>query len=157
MTPGGAEWHAEPRWHAALERALGTAFRVHTGKLMSAADVLTSPLAKRTAAESCGASAVDMESAAVAAVAADAGIPFVAVRIVADASMDSLPEDVGKWIDDSGCRRLLPLLGTIVAPAQWPVLMRLATRYRAARRTLEAVATRLVPSGFFFARAAARS
>jgi adenosylhomocysteine nucleosidase len=157
LAPGGAEWHAEPRWHAALERALGAAFRVHTGTLISVAEVLASPLAKRTAAESCGATAVDMESAAIAAVAADAGVPFVAVRIVADASADALPEDVGKWIDASGRRRLLPLLGTVVTPAQWPTLLRLAARYRAARRTLEAVANRLVPSGFHFARAAARS
>jgi adenosylhomocysteine nucleosidase len=157
LAPGGAEWRAEPQWHAALERALGTAFRVHTGMLVSVAEVLASPLAKRTTAESCGATAVDMESAAVAAVASEAGIPFVAVRIVADASTDALPDDVDKWIDATGRRRLLPLLGTVVAPAQWPTLLRLAARYRAARRTVEAVATHLVPSGFHFAQASARS
>ncbi|HEY7673353.1 MAG TPA: hypothetical protein VIC71_14150 [Gammaproteobacteria bacterium] len=154
---GGPEWRAAPRWHAALERALGGAFRVHTGTLVSVAEVLASPVAKRTAAESCGATAVDMESAAIAAVAAGAGIPCVAVRIVADTSVDSLPDDIGKWIDASGRRRLLPLLGTVVAPAQWPMLMRLASRHRAARRTLAALAERLVPSGFQFAPAAAQS
>jgi adenosylhomocysteine nucleosidase len=157
LTPGGTEWRADPRWHAALERALGAAFRVHTGKLVSVADVLASPLAKRTAAESCGASAVDMESAAVAAVAEDAGIPFVAVRFVADASVDALPSDVTKWIDDSGRRRLLPLLGIVIAPTQWPALLRLAARYRAARRTLGAVAVHLVPSGFCLAQAKVQS
>jgi nucleoside phosphorylase len=157
LAPSGAEWRAEARWHAALERALGAVFRVHTGVLMSAAGVLTSPLAKRAAAESCGAAAVDMESAAIAVVAADAGIPFVAVRIVADASADSLPDDVEQWIDDSGRRRLAPLFGAVVAPAQWPTLLRLSARYRAARRTLEAAAERLVPSGFCLTPAPARS
>jgi hypothetical protein len=122
---------------------------------VSVTEVLASPLAKHTAAESSGAAAVDMESAAIAAVASSAGIPFVAVRIVADTSMDALPDDIGKWIDASGRRRLLPLLGTVVAPAQWPTLLRLAARQRAARRTLEAVAERLVPSGFLFAETAA--
>jgi adenosylhomocysteine nucleosidase len=154
LASGGAQWRAEPRWHAALERSLGTAFRVHTRTLLSVPEVLASPLAKRTAAESCGAGAVDMESAAIAAVAAGAGIPFVAVRVVADASTDSLPHDVGKWIDGSGRRRLLPLLGTVVAPGEWPTLLRLASRQRAARRTLDAVAQHLVPSGFHFARTA---
>jgi adenosylhomocysteine nucleosidase len=157
LAPGQPAWRAEPRWHAALERALGSGFRVHTGMLVSVAEVLTSPLAKRAAAESCGAVAVDMESAAVAAVAADARIPFVAVRIVADASADALPDDVGKWIDASGRRRLQPLLGTIVAPAQWPTLLRLATRYRAARRTLDALASCLVPNAFHFVQTASRN
>jgi nucleoside phosphorylase len=151
----GAKWRAEPRWHAALERALRLSFRVHTGTLVSVPEILASPLAKRTAAESCGAAAVDMESAAIAAVASDAGIPFVAIRVVADASTDSLPHDIGKWIDASGRRRLQPLLGTVVAPREWPTLLRLASRQRAARRTLDAVAQRLVPSAFHFARTAA--
>jgi adenosylhomocysteine nucleosidase len=157
LARGEAGWRAEPRWHAALERALGTAFRVHTGPLVSVAEVLASPLAKRAAAESCGAVAVDMESAAIAAVASGAGIPCVAVRVVADTSADTLPDDIGKWIDEAGRRRLRPLLGTIVAPAQWPTLLRLASRQRAARRTLAALAERLVPSGFHFARAPAQS
>jgi len=68
-----------------------------------------------------------------------------------------LPSDVTKWIDDAGGRRLLPLLGIVVAPAQWPALLRLAARYRAARRTLTAVAELLVPSGFCLAQAKAQS
>jgi adenosylhomocysteine nucleosidase len=157
LARGEAGWRAHQRWHAALERALGATFNVHTGPLVSVTEVLASPLAKRVAAESCGAVAVDMESAAVAAVASDAGIPYVALRIVADGSTDSLPDDISKWIDASGRRRLRPLLGTVVAPAQWPTLLRLASRQRAARRTLEAVAQRLVPSGFHFAQSAALS
>jgi nucleoside phosphorylase len=155
LASGGAGWRADPCWHAAIERALGAAFRVNTGTLVSVPEILASPLAKRTAAESCGAAAVDMESAAIAAVASNAGIPFVAVRVVADASNDSLPHDIGKWIDVSGRRRLQPLLGIVVAPGEWPTLLRLASRQRAARRTLNAIAARLVPSGFHFARAPA--
>jgi adenosylhomocysteine nucleosidase len=157
LASGGTRWRAEPRWHAALERALSAAFRVHTGTLVSVPEVLASPLAKRTAAESCGAAAVDMESAAIAAVASHAGIPFIAVRVVADASTDSLPHDIGKWIDASGRRRLRPLLGTVVAPGEWPTLLRLASRQRAARRTLDGVARHLVPSGFHFTQATARA
>ena len=157
LTPAGAQWRADARWHAALERELAAPFRVHTGALVSVAEVLASPLAKRTAAESCGAVAVDMESAAVAAVAADAGIPFAAVRIVADACADSLPDDVGKWIDAAGRRRLLPLFGVLLVPTQWPMLLRLGARYRVARSALEAAAVRLMPSGFGLAPPAARS
>jgi adenosylhomocysteine nucleosidase len=155
LASGGREWRADRRWHTTLKRALGTGYRVHTGTLVSVPEILASPLAKRAAAESCGAAAVDMESAAIAAVASEAGIPFIAVRVVADASTDSLPHDIGKWIDDSGRRRLLPLLGTVVAPGEWPTLLRLASRQRSARRTLDAIAADLVPTGFYFARTAA--
>ena len=93
----------------------------------------------------------------VAAVAADAGVPFVAVRVVADACADSLPDDVGNWIDAAGRRRLWPLFGALVAPTLWPMLLVLGARYRVARRTLAAAAERLAPSGFGLAPPAARS
>jgi len=157
LVPAGGEWHAEPRWHAALTALLGASFVLHTGPLVTAAEVVASPRDKRAMAQSLNAIAVDMESAAVAAVAAEAGVPFAAVRVVADTSADALPADVAKWIDASGNRRILPFLGAAVAPAEWPALLKLASRYRVARRTLEAVARSLLPSGFCVSHVAARA
>jgi adenosylhomocysteine nucleosidase len=148
LTLAGGEWRAEPRWHAALAAVLGAGFVLHTGALVSVAAVVASPGDKQATARSSGAIAVDMESAAVAAVAAEAHIAFAAVRVVADVSADALPADVAKWIDAAGNRRILPLFGAAVAPAEWPTLLRLAGRYRVARRTLEEVARCLLPSGF---------
>jgi adenosylhomocysteine nucleosidase len=148
LTLAGGEWRADARWHAALAAMLGAGFKLHTGALVSVVEVVTSPRDKEAMARSSGAVAVDMESAAVAAVAAEAEVAFAAVRVVADGSADALPADVAKWIDAAGNRRILPLLGAAVAPAEWPMLLKLASRYRVARRTLEGVAHCLLPSGF---------
>ena len=145
--PGGAEWLADARWHAALAAglaaALGARARIHVGALVCVAHVLESPRAKLALAETTGAVAADMESAAVAAVAAEHGLPFAAVRVVADTSADTLPADVGEWVDAAGHRKLMPVLGAAIRPLQWPALLTIAARYRLARRTLAAAARHL--------------
>jgi hypothetical protein len=81
-----------------------------------------------------------MESLAVAQVAAQRGIPFIAVRVIVDTASDVLP---GSVIAASGggavnVRRLLA--GLALAPRDLIGLLRLARRYRAATRSLNAVA-----------------
>ena len=64
-----------------LERVSGRVV-ISTLSLYHASSVITSPDEKRAVYERVGAGAVDMESAAVAAVATETGIPFVVVRVV---------------------------------------------------------------------------
>jgi adenosylhomocysteine nucleosidase len=49
-----------------------------------------------------GASAVDMESAAVAEHARDAGLPFRSIRAVSDTANENLPLDFNVYIDERG-------------------------------------------------------
>jgi hypothetical protein len=81
-----------------------------------------------------------MESAAVAAAAARAGVPFVALRVVVDALDDALPRGAEQWIDERGNRRLAPALRAVFSADQWRPLVTLTRRYRLARRVLERVA-----------------
>ncbi len=87
-----------------------------------------------------------MESAAIAAVAARARVPFVALRVVVDAQGDALPAGAEKWIDARGNTRSAAALRALVRPGDWPALWRLALRYRRANAVLgrlaQCVATR---------------
>ena len=138
-------------WKARIVAAIGTELATDEGALLSADSVLHTPDRKSAAARTTGAVAVDMESAAIAAVAAAAGLPAVAIRVVADCAADTLPAGIERWIDPSGHRRLAPIAAAALSPAQWPVLALLARRHRAAQRALRAVAQRLAPTGFEFA------
>jgi adenosylhomocysteine nucleosidase len=75
------------RFHAALEtRRLGFS----TGAILTATRILKDGAAKRNARARTGAFAVDMESAAIAAEARQAGLPFACVRAV----LDTIDEEV---------------------------------------------------------------
>jgi len=139
----GTPLAVDAAWHARLA-ALADDFRVENGDLLTVPAALESPAAKRAAAAATGAVAVDMESASVAAVAARAGVPFVALRVVVDALDDSLPSGAEQWIDEHGGRRLAPALRAVVSIGQWRPLVTLARRYRVATRVLDRLAAALV-------------
>ena len=88
-----------------------------------------------------GALAVDMESYAVAEVARAQGLPFLAVRVIVDGAGDGLPRPVAAVADGAGPLNVWRLIGAMArAPSDLAPLLRLARRYRAASRSLAAVA-----------------
>lgn len=132
----GASFEADREWHAELAagvRSLGLAPALDD--LLSVPAAITS-VAEKAEAGAGGAAAADMESAAIAAVAARAGARFVALRVVVDAAGDELPADVERWIDERGERRIGAALSAALNPKEWRGLWTLARRYRAARHTL---------------------
>lgn len=146
--PCDAEWAAAVRAAARAGVTSATAPAVSAGTLLGVAAPLATPAAKAQAHAETGAVAADMESGAIAAAAAEAGVPFIAVRVVVDASGDALPPQAEHWIDARGDLRPLAALGAALAPAEWPRLVVLARRYRKANAALAALAARLVPDGF---------
>jgi adenosylhomocysteine nucleosidase len=122
------------QWRECLLSALPPHPGVVSGALLtSAAPVATATLKQRLFRDS-GAVAVDMESAAVAAVAADHGLPFLALRVILDTAQDSLPASLMRAFDPATAHRSLwPLLR---APSQWRSLLRLSAQYRIARRAM---------------------
>lgn len=93
-------------WRARLRVALarrGMRRRLWEGGLMGAGAVIGAPAVKALLHNaSGGALAVDMESAVVARVCAEAGAPFAAVRAVADPRMRAVPGWLAGCIDDAG-------------------------------------------------------
>jgi adenosylhomocysteine nucleosidase len=146
----GAEFGTDTRWHRELHRSLRTVLPVDTGDLSESLGVLKTAAAKAALADSTGAVAVDMESAAIAKAAADARRPFIAIRVVLDTSSDHLPNTIESWVDGAGNRRMVAAWTTLFRPADWMSLLRLSLRYCAARRTLAGASVLLVPQDLKF-------
>lgn len=96
---------------------------------------------KMKLAHATQAAALDMESASVARVAKANGIPFVAVRAIADPHDMNLPRAVSVAVDEQGQVNLGKLLAYLVAhPYELPALIRLGRHFKAAKLTLKRVA-----------------
>ena len=129
-----------PKWRQRLRAALPASSIAWGGRLLTADRPLARPAAKGDAWRSTGASAVDMESVAIAQVAAQAGLPFIALRVVVDTAADELPAAV---LDASSAARVRIgrlLAGLLLAPGDLGALIRISARYRIASRALAAVA-----------------
>ncbi|WP_456305125.1 phosphorylase family protein, partial [Crenalkalicoccus roseus] len=95
--PRGA-WSADAAWAAALARATGARLGVVAG----AAEVVAEPAAKRALRLATGALVVDLESEAAAAFAAARGLPFVALRAVADTAGEGVPRAAAVGLTAAG-------------------------------------------------------
>ena len=138
--PRGA-WRADMGWAAALARATGA----RLGTLAGAARVVADPAAKRNLHNATGgALAVDLESEAAAAFAASRGVPFVALRAVADTARESVPQSAAGGLTSDGrpaaARVALFLLRR---PSELPALLQVAKRTKLALASLERAAKAL--------------
>lgn len=149
----GDAYAADVEWRAVIDGALRGELRVSDGDLLSVAEPLVTPAAK-SAAAALGAVAVDMESAAIAAIAARARVPFIALRVVVDTASDVLPPAAVAWVDAGGDRRFAAALAAAFKPLQWRALWTLAQRYRAASRALDRAAALTAASRVLVAPAA---
>jgi hopanoid-associated phosphorylase len=141
--PGGA-WPADPAWAAALARATGA----RLGMLAGAPRVVADAAAKRQLhAATGGALAVDLESEAAAAFAAAHGLPFAALRAVADTAEDSIPAAAARGLSLSGRPAVARVaLGLLRRPQELPAVLELARRTRLALESLRRAAASL-PAG----------
>jgi adenosylhomocysteine nucleosidase len=128
-------------WRARVESALLARYPVASGKLLSTDRAIASIEEKAALHRATAAIAVDMESLGIAQVASAQGLPFIAIRVIVDSAADNLPRVVAAAADESGQLNIWRLLGALArAPADLAPLMRLGRRYRAASRSLSAVA-----------------
>lgn len=137
----------DTRWRHALHALLAGRFAVANGVLLSTGHVLDVG-EKAVAARATGAIACDMESATVGAAAAAAGIPFVALRVIADRASDRLPHGVAAWVDAAGNSRLAPVLAALSRPTEWRSICVLVSRFAAARNVLRRLAVELGTAEF---------
>ncbi len=124
------------------ERALATAQRAAVpatlGPVLCSPRVLLKAAEKRAAAVETGAVAVEMEGAAIAAVAQRTGVPFIAVRAVLDTAETELPES-GDFMDpQTGSVKLGEVLRHLARqPSAISELLALQRMMGAAQRSLE--------------------
>lgn len=129
-------------WHGSLCRHLKDNFVIHVDPLVESETVLATRAQKRALMLHSSAIAADMESAALAALARDAGVPFVAIRAVSDTAVARVPHWLGGVIDNGGRLCVTGAIRQILLrPLDWAAVSRLALGFRAARATLTDVAT----------------
>lgn len=138
-------------WREALACELATHHAVYEGAIAESRDIVADPMGKQRLYETSGAIACDMESAAIAEVAAEHGIRFMALRAIIDDANMTLPPVALAAMDADGHLRPGGLLSAIASEprrlhAQLRSLKQLAVAFRAARNSL-GDAARLIVDG----------
>jgi adenosylhomocysteine nucleosidase len=145
----GSVYPVDATWRESLCAQLKEKVKLHEGLLAESMTIVTRPAEKVTLFQQTGAIAVDMESAAVAAEAQRAGVPFMAIRAVADPVGTTLPQSALASLGEFGKLRPLRLLKALAKnPVELFALVRLGRNFRAAQSTLSIVA-RLAGSKLF--------
>jgi adenosylhomocysteine nucleosidase len=139
----GARFVTSAPWRERLIAALSASCPIRAGTLLTCAEALETPAEKAAAFRDSGAVAVDMESVAVAEVAAIHRLPFIAVRVIVDTAKDTLPSAVVAASRAGSVQIGRLVAGLMLAPGDIAALIRLAGRYRAAMRSLRVVGARL--------------
>jgi adenosylhomocysteine nucleosidase len=125
-----------------VSRAIPASQPLCSGRLLTSAEALGSLEAKSLALRRTAAVAVDMESSAIAEVAAASRLAFLVVRAIVDGATDPVPRAaLSALTPGTDALRIGRVLAALArAPAELPALIRLSGSYRSARRALAAVA-----------------
>ncbi|MGZ8219796.1 phosphorylase family protein [Methylomagnum sp.] len=136
----GTGYATDTDWRRRFLQALSPAMPIKRGQLAESRHVVPGPAEKQALFAATNAAAVDMESAAVARVAQSHGLPFLAVRAIADTSAMAMPAAVLVALNPRGDVRLGKLLAHLARhPAQVGELIRLGRAFGAAVGTLRRV------------------
>jgi adenosylhomocysteine nucleosidase len=136
------------RWRERVAGSLQRQAPVSAGALLTSALPVAEAQLKARLFQDTHALAVDMESAAVAQVAAEHALPFITLRVIVDTASVSLPGSVMRTLDPANAGRsgLWRAWTLVSAPADWGALLRLARAYRLARQALRECARRGAPT-----------
>ncbi|MGZ5576178.1 MAG: phosphorylase family protein, partial [Methylobacter sp.] len=118
--------------------------KTHTGSLTESLTIVAAAKDKKHLHSQTGAIALDMESIAIAKVARQNDLPFIAIRAIADPVSMDLPKAINHSLNDQGDIVLAKLLLFIVRhPSELPGLIKLGLHFNAAKNTLKSVAKQL--------------
>ncbi|HTD24263.1 MAG TPA: hypothetical protein VK738_16510 [Terriglobales bacterium] len=120
-----------------IDAASGKGYSTGPGiRILVTANKILGSEEKRALAQRFAAHAVDMEAAAVAEVAAQAGLPFFAVKAISDELEFPMPP-MDKFVDvDGNFDTGKFVLHATLRPAMWPVVFRLARNSSRAAKAL---------------------
>ena len=141
-TAGMAHPLAATHHRAAAARAGATAA---TGPLVTTREVVATPEAKASLFARSGAVAVDMESAVIAARAAQSGYPALVVRAVSDDAGQSLPPELTRLVTQEGRLRLAGALAlSVTRPSMLAGAFELRQQTRQALRAVARMLAALI-------------
>ncbi|MGH8614906.1 MAG: purine phosphorylase [Gammaproteobacteria bacterium] len=146
IVSGRAQITVDEHWRQRLLSCLVEGLAVYSGAIAHTPVALSSRAQKTSLHAETEAMAADMESMAVAQVARKAGLPFVAIRAVADPFDMMLPHCALNAIDDLGKAKLTKLWsGLIRSPLELVPLIKLGIGFYQALSTLRYVSKRAGP------------
>jgi adenosylhomocysteine nucleosidase len=125
---GVASWSVDPVWRERVHARLAAGgLEPKPGSLVGSDRIVATASDKQELFGATGAQAVDMESHAVAAVAAAAGLPFLVVRALADPCDQVIPQVAREALRPDGRVRIRATLGGLIRqPGELMALLRLA-------------------------------
>jgi adenosylhomocysteine nucleosidase len=130
VVEGPARFSCDPAFTAWLSGA-------NCDAVLAAQDIAVTVAQKAALFAQTGAAAVDLESGAVARVAAQAGLPFAVLRAVADPASKNLPPAALVALNHAGRIGFFRVLASVLRhPRQIPALLALARDASAARKAL---------------------
>jgi len=141
ILPDGDEIPTAKNWRERLLAVLPRNGGVMVGAVAGSETIVANPQAKQEIYDATAAVAIDMESHRVAGIAARAGVPFLVIRAVSDASDQTIPKTAIGAISENGT----PLYGKVISriirqPGDLPKLMRLSKDSERALASLRRVA-----------------
>jgi len=140
----GTHFSIQSDWHRDSQKRLSNTRPVHTGRLAESHNIVASSEAKKRLHRQSNAIALDMESVAIANVARQNRLPFLAVRAIADPAGMDLPKAISHALNAEGDIVLGKLLRFIAQhPSEVPGLIKLGLHFNAAKNTLKWVAKQL--------------
>ncbi len=141
ITRDGEHFSTDQTARKALHKMVGLSTHIGHAPVLGSSKLIMSPRRKINLHVDTGAAAVDMESHSVARAAADAGIPFLVVRVVSDNAYNRLPKSIlGSITPSGGMRPLRVALNLLYRPYDLPGLIRLRRDSAVAHQCLRSVA-----------------
>ncbi|MGZ5006275.1 MAG: phosphorylase family protein [Methylobacter sp.] len=140
----GVQIDIDHDWFNFAKNRLSTHLKIHTGSLVESLTIVAAAKDKKHLHSQTGAIVLDMESIAVAKIARQNELPFIAIRTIADPVSMDLPKAITHALNDQGDIVLARLLLFIALhPAEVPGLIKLGLHFNAAKNTLKSVAKQL--------------
>jgi len=141
---GNVEIAVNADWPVHTKNSLANHVVVHSGCLAESTRIVSSCNDKKQLQSITGAVALDMESIAIARVAKQHTIAFLAIRAIADPVNMDLPQAINYSLNAQGDVVLGKLLLFLfLHPAELPGLIKLGLHFNAAKKTLKSVARHL--------------
>ena len=141
---GKVEMVVNSDWLGYTKNNLANHVAVYSGSLAESISIVSSSKDKKQVHSVTGAIALDMESLAIAKVAGQYALPFLAIRAIVDPVNMDLPLAISYSLNDRGEVELGRLLFFLfLHPAELPGLIKLGLHFNAAKKTLKSIAKHL--------------
>jgi adenosylhomocysteine nucleosidase len=143
VTPGEIAYRAEtqPEWREKLAEAMRGELRCVIAPIVGSDTAIVSAQAKAELFRATQAVAVDMESHGVARAAAEMGVPFIALRVIADEAHRAIPwSAMAGMAPDGSVRPAAVIFRLLLRLWEVPALIRLARDSKQAHAALGRVA-----------------